>query len=206
MCHAPRWPRPSLALQTPRVQGLVHPSVDPQNERPVPTSLLALRASSAGGCVSTPLPTYWLLSGAAGSGRPAFGSPVWFLHGQPVSLVEPLMMTPKEVGSLPAYWVPPPVGHPCHPGTDMALMGYLRRQSRRASCNERVFTAALPSGSPRTTEGAKTPYASAVTQNAARQATPKLSAGRQEASASCLGVGDLTRVSLFRPGPAVSAG
>lgn len=203
--HTPRWPRPSLALQTPRVQGLVHPSVDPQYERPVPPGLLALGKLRWRPCLHT-LPTSRLLSGAAGSGRPAFGSPVWFLNGHPVSLVEPLMMTPKEVGSLPAYWVPLPVGRPCHPGTDMALMGYLCRQSGRASCNERVFTAALPSGSPRTTEGAKTPYASAVTQNAARQATPKLSAGRQEASASCLGVGDLTRVSLFRPGPAVSAG
>lgn len=131
---------------------------------------------------------------------------MWFLHGHLVSLVEPLMMTPKEVGSLPAYWVPLPVGHPCHPGTDMAPDGYLHQQSGSPSCNERVFAAALPSGSPQTTEGTKTPYASAITQNAARQTTPKLSAGRQEASASCLGAGDLTRLSLFGLGPAVGAG
>lgn len=46
--HAHRWPRPSLALQTLLVQGLLHPSGDPPYEHPSPPGLLAPRASSPG--------------------------------------------------------------------------------------------------------------------------------------------------------------
>lgn len=143
--HAPRWPSRrcgskdfSTPLGTLPMSTRPHQASLPQEQAPLES------------CVPTALPTSRLLSRAPASRHPAFGSPVWFLRGHPVSLVEPLMMTPKEVGSLPAYWVPLPVGHPCHPGTDVAPVVMCVSHGR-------VFTVALPSGSPQTTEGAKTP-------------------------------------------------